>query len=142
MAKKVERFVLDGSVALSWYFADEANAHADAIAALFPNVEAFVPALWHLEIANALVMGERRKRSTVAQAAKWLGHLSTLPVIVDGETTARAWADTLSLARTHTLTAYDAAYLELALRLGLPLATLDRELKTACANAGVTVFQP
>ncbi|HKI31242.1 MAG TPA: type II toxin-antitoxin system VapC family toxin [Gemmataceae bacterium] len=106
MTKKGPRFVLDCSVTLSWYFADEANAYADAIAALFPRVEVFVPALWHLEIANAVAMGERRKRSTLAQGTKWLNYLASLPVIVDGETTARAWTDTLSLARTHNLSSY------------------------------------
>ena len=87
-------------------------------------------------------MGERRKRSTVAQATTWLAFLASLPVVVDGQTMARAWADTLNLARTHNLTTYDAAYLELALRLGLPLATLDSRVKAACAAAGVPVFQP
>jgi len=142
MTKKGPRFVLDCSVTLSWYFADEANAYADAIAALFPRVEVFVPALWHLEIANAVAMGERRKRSTLAQGTKWLNYLASLPVIVDGETTARAWTDTLSLARTHNLSSYDASYLELALRLGHPLATLDDKLKAACATAGVALFAP
>jgi predicted nucleic acid-binding protein len=142
MTKKVERFILDGSVTLSWYFADEANAYADAVAVLFPQVEVFVPALWHLEIANALVVGERRKRGTEAQATKWLGYLASLPVVVDGETMTRAWADTLRLARAHQLTSHDAAYLELALRLGHPLATLDAPLKAACVSVGVAVFQP
>ncbi|HEX5272293.1 MAG TPA: type II toxin-antitoxin system VapC family toxin [Gemmataceae bacterium] len=137
-----QRFVLDCSVALSWYFADEANRYADDVAALFPNAEAVVPALWHLEIANALVMGERRKRSTVAQATTWLTFLSSLPIVLDGETVARAWAQALSLARTYDLTTYDAAYLEVALRLNLPLATLDSKLKAACAAAGVAIFRP
>jgi predicted nucleic acid-binding protein len=140
--KRVSRFVLDGSVALSWYFADEADPYADAVAALFPNVEAFVPILWHLEVANAVLMGERKKRSTAAQASTWLGFLASLPMIVDPETNARAWADILHLARAHDLTAYDAAYLELALRRSLPMATLDDKLKSACAAAGVPLLKP
>src|SRR5262245_60183653 len=123
--KKPEAFVLDGSVAMAWCFHDEADPYADAIAQRFPQVEAVVPALWHLEVANALLMGERRKRSTEADTANWLAFLNSLSITVDDETTARAWSDVLRLARTHNLTTYDAAYLELALRRGLPLATLD-----------------
>src|SRR5262245_14685292 len=105
MAKKpkAEEFVLDGSIALAWYFKDEADPYADAVAARFPGVRAVVPALWPLEIANAVLMGERRKRSTEAQAAKWLSSLSALPIDVDDETAARAWGDVLNLARTYGL---------------------------------------
>ncbi len=137
-----QRFVLDSSVTLSWYFADEANRYADDVAARLPQVQALVPALWHLEIANAVLMGERRKRSTVSQATTWLAFLSSLPITVDGETMARAWAETLNLARAHNLTTYDAAYLELALRLGLPIATLDNNLKAACGAVGIPIFRP
>lgn len=144
MAKKpkVEEFVLDGSVALAWYFKDEADPYADAVAARFTGVRAVVPALWPLEIANAVLMGERRRRSTEAQAAKWLSSLSSLPIEVDEEAAARAWSDVLALARTHGLSAYDAAYLELAVRRGLSLATLDKKLKAAGAAIGVEVFAP
>src|SRR5262245_34463860 len=131
-----DRFVLDGSVALAWCFHDEADPYADAIAARFPNVEAVVPTIWHLEIANALLMGERRKRSMQADTANWTAFLNSLPIAVDDETTARAWADTLSLARAQDLSAYDAAYLELAMRRRLPLATIDDKLKAAAAAVG------
>jgi predicted nucleic acid-binding protein len=147
MAKKakkprVKEFVLDGSVALAWYFKDEADPYADAVAAGFPGVRAVVPAIWPLEVANAVLMGERRKRSTEAQAVQWLGYLGSLPIIVDDETAARAWSDILSLARTRLLSAYDAAYLELAVRRGLPLATLDDKLKAAAKAAGVAEHKP
>jgi predicted nucleic acid-binding protein len=142
VAKKVDRFVLDCSVALAWCFHDEQDPYADAIAGRFPAIDVVVPSLWHLEIANVFVVGERRGRSTQADTLTWTGFLSSLPVTVDGETVARAWADTLSLARAHNLTAYDAAYLELALRLGLPLATLDSQLKSAAQAAGVPLYQP
>jgi hypothetical protein len=69
---RAEEFVLDGSVTLAWYFKDEADDYADAVAVRLPAVQALVPGIWPLEIANAIVMGERRKRSTEAQAAKWL----------------------------------------------------------------------
>src|ERR1700730_2864758 len=98
MAKKAaESFVLDGSVSLAWYFKDEADPYADAIATRFPGVQAMVPTIWPLEVANAVLMGERRKRSTEAQATRWLGYLSSLPITVDDENTARAWSDVLSL---------------------------------------------
>lgn len=105
-------------------------------------MHAVAPALWPLEVANAVLMGERRQRSTEAQAAKWLGNLSSLPITVDDETAARAWSDVLRLARAHRLSAYDAAYLELALRRGLPLATLDDQLKAAAAAVGVAAYRP
>jgi predicted nucleic acid-binding protein len=139
---KAEAFVLDGSVALAWYFKDEADRYADAVAARFPNAHAVVPVIWPLEIANAVLMGERRKRSTEAQATKWLGYLRSLPITVDDETNSRAWSDGMGLARTHGLSAYDAAYLELALRRSLPVATLDDKLNAAATAVGVVRFNP
>jgi predicted nucleic acid-binding protein len=147
MAKKsrkpgVAEFVLDGSLALAWFFKDEADRYADAVAGRFPAARAAVPAIWPVEIANAVLTGERRQRSTEAQATKWLGYLGSLPIAVDEATNDRAWGDVLSLARAHHLSAYDAAYLELALRRGLPLATLDDKLKAAASAVGVPAFAP
>jgi len=147
MAKKARKprtaeFVLDGSLALAWYFKDEADAYADAVAECFPAVCAAVPLIWPLEVANAVLMGERRQRSTEAQAARWLTYLGFLPIVVDDHTNARAWGEVLSLARAHRLSTYDAAYLELALRRGLPLATLDDKLKAAASAVGVPGFVP
>lgn len=87
-------------------------------------------------------MRERRKRSTVAQAARWLSSLSALPIEVDEEAAARAWSDVLALAGTQGLSAYAAAYQELAVRRGLSLATLDKKLNAAAADIGVEVFAP
>ena len=147
MAKKarkpgVAEFVLDGSLALAWYFKDEADPYADAVAARFPAARAAVPPIWPLEVANAVLMGERRQRSTEAQAAKWLTYLGFLPIAVDDETNVRAWGEVLSVARAYRLSAYDAAYLELALRRGLPLATIDDRLRAAASAAGVPAFAP
>jgi predicted nucleic acid-binding protein len=147
MAKKarkpgVAEFVLDGSLALAWYFKDEADPYADAVAARFPATRATVPAIWPLEIADAVLMGERRQRSTIAQATTWLGYLARLPIFVDDLTSERAWGEVLGLARAHRLSAYDGAYLELALRRALPLATLDEKLKAAALAAGVPTFAP
>ena len=147
MARKVRttrmtEFVLDGSLALAWYFKDEADPYADAVAASFPATRAAVPVIWPLEVANALLTGERRQRSTQAQAATWLAYLAFLPIAVDDETNTRAWGDVLSLARAHRLSAYDAAYLELAVRRGLPIATLDEKLKAAASAVHVPAFAP
>ncbi len=147
MAKKAskfhaEDFVLDGSITLAWYFKDEADPYADAVAARLPDVQAVVPGIWPLEVANAVLMGERRKRSSEAQAAKWLRYLRSLPIHVDDQTNARAWTDVLGFGRAHKLSAYDAAYLELALRRALPLASLDTNLKAAAAAVGVAEFKP
>ena len=108
-----ERLVLDCSVALCWYFRDEADPYADGVATRLTSTEAVVPSLWPLEVANAVLMGERRNRSTQADAQRWIAVLETLPITLDGETAARAWNDTLKLARAQNLSAYDAAYLEL-----------------------------
>ncbi len=136
------RFVLDGSVALAWFFQDEADPYADSVVARLPAAGAIVPQIWPLEVANAVAMGERRKRSTEAQAAHWLGFLASLPITVDDETNDRAWSDVLSLARAHHLSVYDATYLEVALRRGLPIATLDDKLKAAASAAGIPQFAP
>jgi predicted nucleic acid-binding protein len=86
-------------------------------------------------------MGERRKRSTEAQATAWSQHLATMPISVETLTSAQAWGSVLAIARAHNTSAYDAAYLELAIRRGLPLATVDSRLKTAATKAGVKLYQ-
>ena len=133
-------FVLDGSVTLVWGFADEDDDYAAAILDRMPDLQAHVPGLWPLEVANALLVGERRGRTTPANAAHFLALLGTFPIAVDDETVARAWVETTHLGRTHNLSAYDASYLELAMRLGLPLATLDGKLKAAAQAVGVLLF--
>ena len=102
--------------------------------------EAVVPALWPLEVANTLLMGERRKRSSQMDTVAWMGFLSALPITVDTEAAKRAFGDIANLARTHRLTVYDATYLELAMRLGIALATLDGELKAAAKAVGVALY--
>ena len=134
--------VVDCSVVFAWYFADEANAYADAVAKDLSSTKAVVPTIWPLEVANTLVMGERRKRSTELQATAFLSRLARLPITIDDQTTIRAWSSTLQFARRHQLSAYDAAYLELAHRLRANLATLDEPLKSAARSAGVAIYQP
>ena len=141
-AQTPRRFVLDGSVALAWLFHDEQDAYADAIVAQLPQIEMLVPRLWHLEIANVLAVGERRGRCTQVDSSQWFTFLSSLPIIVDSETERQAWSETITLARQHGLSVYDAAYLELAVRQQIPIATLDHKLKNAASTIGVGLFQP
>ena len=133
-------FVVDCSMTMAWFFQDEATPETNAVLARLRQDGATAPALWPLEVANVLAGGERRGRITQADTAGFLTLLRSLPITVDDETPRRAWNDILTLARAHRLTAYDAAYLELALRLGLPLATLDTDLRAAAAALGLTIL--
>jgi len=136
-----DAFVLDGSITMVWGFEDEADDYAEAILGRMPDLQAHVPSLWSLEVANALLVGERRRRITPADTARFLAILAAFPISVDEETVAHAWADTMHLARAHNLSSYDASYLELAIRLGLPLAAQDGKLKTAAEAVGVPLFE-
>lgn len=135
-------FVLDCSVTMAWCFDDEATPYSDGVRDSLAVMRAVVPSVWPLEAANATVMGERRKRLDEARSRRFFVLLEALPIIVDHETASRAFADIVQLARTYQLSAYDAAYLELAMRRGLPLACNDGKLKAAAAVAGVVLFTP
>jgi predicted nucleic acid-binding protein len=131
------QFVLDCSVAISWCLVDENNDYANGILAMMPDSEAFVPGIWSLEIANVLLVAERRNRMTSEQSEEAIALLQSLLIQVDTVTYANALSATLELGRQEGLAAYDAAYLELALRLGLPLATIDNRLAQAATRCGV-----
>jgi len=137
-----KRFVLDASVTLAWCFADESTTLTEAILDLLSNgAEAITPPMWPFEVANALLVGERRKRVSVAQVTSVLQRIVTLPISVDPVRVDHAFGQVLSVARQEQLTEYDAAYLELALRESLPLATLDDRLCRAAKNAGVALVK-
>jgi predicted nucleic acid-binding protein len=141
-AAATKRMVLDASVALAWCFADESTAFTEGLLDLLANGgEAVTPAIWPFEVANALLAGEKRQRITVAQATSILRRIAELPIVVDSIGTDHAFQQILPLARQSQLTEYDAAYLELALRLSLPLATLDAQLQRAAKNVGVPLFR-
>jgi predicted nucleic acid-binding protein len=133
----LSRFVLDASVALAWCFEDESSEAADAILDLLASAEAIVPATWPVEVGNALLAGERRKRITPAGIARSLGLLGELDVRVEEAGMHSSLGDLVALARSAKLSVYDAAYLFLAMREGVPLATLDRALGEAARKAGV-----
>lgn len=124
-------FVLDASVAVAWCFDDESTPAAWGLLDRLRAERGHVPALWELEIANILVGAERRRRITQARAVEFLAILGDLDIRVDPDVPGRAFRDILPLAREQRLTTYDAAYLELAMRLGVPLATKDRALARA-----------
>ena len=131
--------ILDCSAAVSWIFHDEGDAASDALLDRVAEGGATVPALWPFEIANVLLVAERRKRFTAADRAQALAFLDGLPIRVDPQSLERAWVETINLAQAHRLTAYDASYLELALRHGLPLASRDNALRSAALACGVTL---
>ena len=132
--------VIDSSMALTWCFEDEASAQTDALFERVRDDGAVVPALWHLELANVLLHAEKRGRIAPADVATLLKLISELPITTDHETAMRAWREVIALARAENLTAYDAAYLELAVRRGLPLSTRDVALIGAARRIGVTVL--
>jgi len=142
MEETKDGFVLDCSVTMAWCFDDEATPYTDGVRDSLAELRAVVPSLWPLEVANAAVVGERRKRLDEARSRRFIVLLEALPIVVDDETAARAFRDVIHLARAYQLSAYDAAYLELAVRRGLPLACLDGKLKAAAASAGVALFNP
>jgi predicted nucleic acid-binding protein len=132
--------VVDSSAALAWVYSDETT---EAIAEVFSRLAergAWVPALWRLEVANVLEMGVRRGRHSRDFRDATLADLSQLKISVDPETDQHAWGATKLLAERYRLTPYDAAYLELAQRRGLPLATLDAELRAAACAEGVVLL--
>jgi predicted nucleic acid-binding protein len=127
-------FVLDSSITVAWLYREEATKSVDAVFENLIEASAWVPALWHLEVANVLRIGIRRKRHAADFRDRVLSDLSEFLIHVDPETQRQAWGATARLAERHGLTLYDAAYLELALRRRLPLATLDRDLRAAASN--------
>jgi predicted nucleic acid-binding protein len=132
--------VIDSSVTLAWFFDDERTPAADAVLRQVTESGAVVPSLWRLEIANALHTAVRRRRIDARFRDASLADLRALPIAVDAETDRQAWGSALTLAERCRLTVYDAAYLELAQRLNLPLATLDKELRAAGKALGITLY--
>ena len=130
-------FVLDCSVAVAWLFDDEATPATDSLLDRLKDSGAFVPSLRCLELGNVLSRAERHRRISAAHIAASLNLLDRLPIMTDTETDNRAFREILTLARTENLTTYDAAYLELAMRRGLELATRDRALIRAARRVQV-----
>lgn len=130
--------VIDTSVTMAWCFEDEASPAADEVLDRLRHDDAVVPSLWQLEVANVLLAAERRGRISEAQAARFVGLLEQLPIRVDTDGT--DLVRVLGVGRRHGLSAYDSCYLDLAERLGVPLATLDDRLAAVGRAAGVVVL--
>lgn len=138
-------FVLDNSVTMCWFLGDgkpEGLARAAGVLEAMKGASALVPGIWTLEVANVLARAEAKGLVKEARSEAFLGMLERMDIEVDAETSGRAFTDTLQLSRRYKLSAYDASYLELALRRGLPLATLDEDLLKAAERAGVAPFEP
>ncbi|CAN5631109.1 type II toxin-antitoxin system VapC family toxin [soil metagenome] len=131
--------MLDASVAVGWAFEDESGTYADAVLEALSDGGAVVPGLWGYEVVNALTEGERRKRILAADTERFLSLLKALPIEFE-DSQPGGLTGLARLAREQELSAYDAAYLAVAIRRGLPLATQDRALKEAAYRSGVAVF--
>lgn len=137
----MNRFVLDSSVAVAWCFEDETSPAADRVLDLLVSAEAIVPVIWPAEVGNALLAGERRRRISAAGVSRSLALLRSLNIRLD-DSDARAQVDDwVGLARSQKLSVYDAAYLAVAIRSGVPLATLDRGLARAARAMGLTLVE-
>lgn len=133
-------FVVDCSVTMAWVFPDEATETTSALCESLVSDMAVVPELWPLEVGNVLVVAMRRGRIHARDWNRIRSDLASLPNEVDVQTPDWVWEAIMPLAFKHGLSAYDAAYLELAIRLKLPLATLDKELRAASRTAKVEVL--
>lgn len=134
-------FVLDASMTLSWAFENEATPFTDEVLTRLKQTSALAPALWPFEVANVLATAERKGRLQPAQQAEFLEWLRQLPVAIEHRPATWLCQQILPLTRAYRLSAYDAAYLELARREGLPLATLDGDLQSAARAHGVALLE-
>lgn len=135
-----ESFVIDNSIVMSWCFKDETNHYADAVLDRLLESTAFVPSIWPLEVVNVLLVAERKKLLSEADSVRFLALLSQLPIVVEYDRTERVMKDLLALARTNSLSSYDACYLDLSMRKGISIATLDTQLKKAAQKTSVPIF--
>ena len=133
-------FVIDCSVTMAWLFEDEKTPFSEKIFDLLETEKAISPSLWPIEIVNVLLQGEKRRRITPSQSAHFLNTLNQLPIQVIENSSTTHFESWLYLARENNLTSYDAAYLDLASRMGLPLATLDMALIKAAKSLGVELL--
>ncbi len=136
-------FVLDNSVAMRWLLASDRvsdQRYAESVLISLANAEALVPNLWHLEAANVLLGASNRGDIEISDLERFTVQLENLPITVDTLTANQVFGHTISLARAYRLSSYDAAYMELSLREGLPLATLDKDLRKAAKRANIDIY--
>ncbi len=137
-----QQFVVDNSVVMSWCFEDERNSYCDAVLESLADGEAFVPGMWPLEVGNVLLVAERKKRFTEASVVRFLELVSGLPLTVEQETPERMLKEIVSIAREQGISTYDASYIDLAMRLGLPMSTLDASMRKAARRLEIPSYEP
>jgi len=136
-----DRFVVDNSVVMTWCFQDEVSPYAEAVLDSLTEAVAVVPAIWPLEVINVLLVAERKRRLRVADSVRFITLLAQLPIMIDRSWPERLMKDLLAFGRSHNLSSYDTAYLELAVRQGIPIATLDQKLLEAAKQIDIPVFE-
>lgn len=134
------RFVVDNSVVMAWCFEDETSDYTDTVLDCLEESEAVVPAIWPLEVGNVLLVAERKGRLAKSVVVRFLELIGSLPIQVEHESPERMLTDIMTHARDLRLSTYDASYLDLAMRLGLPIATQDKSLMKAARKCGVALF--
>jgi predicted nucleic acid-binding protein len=134
--------VVDNSIVMSWCFEDEGNCYADAVLESLEFVQGLAPAVWPLEVANVLLVAERKKRIDRSSVVRFLALLQGLPLKVEHEPPCRALTEIFALARDRGLSSYDASYLDLAMRFGISIATMDESLIKAAKHCSVPLFDP
>jgi len=134
-------FVIDNSVIMAWCFGDEISGYSDHILDSLETSTGFVPSIWPLEVSNVLLVAERKKRISEADSARFVALLADLPIIVEQESPERMIKEIFALARKHKLSSYDASYLDLAMRKGLPIASLDKNLLAAAKKSKVPILK-
>jgi len=137
----MQEFVIDNSVVMSWCFQDETNEYTDAVLGYLEDYTAFVPAIWPLEVINVLLVAERRNRISQADSSRFISLLAELPIIVEQELPERMYSEIFALARECIISSYDASYLDLAMRKGLPLATMDKKIISAARRCKVPIVK-
>ena len=138
-------FVLDNSVSMRWLLASEKASdqkYSENVLESMRNVDALTPNLWHLEAINVLTGAEKRGEVSLGEIERFISQLENLPIHVDPLTAHQAFSRTLALSRAYNISSYDASYLELAMREGLPLASLDKKLVKAAKKADVEIYKP
>ena len=132
-------FVIDNSVVMLWCFKDETNKYADAILHRLSEATAFVPSIWPLEVVNVLLVAERKRRLSEADSTRFITLLTQLPIVVEVGHSERSMKELLIFARANKLSSYDASYLDLAMKSGYPIATLDIKLIQAARKIDVQI---
>lgn len=141
MGTSLSAFVLDASMALAWHFPDESSPRALVVEALSDTHDIVVPRHWYAEVANGILFGESRPGTSPEERARFLGRLKLLGAEIDTIEVDLVFDHVLPLARAHRLTIYDAIYLELAERRGLPLASFDKDLNAAARKVGIALVE-